>query len=152
MCHWCYLVCVIPTRWLLLWTGHCSGVIVSGTVCWLNVNLFNAALLHWGYLLVQFWFDGCWLWITHYVHTFFFTWVLCFYIILDKVCHILHVFGLNSMVCSHIIAVHLSSDQVTYDLGWMMTCIIVTFNCACASVVSSNLQLVLYYTWYCYLY
>ena len=34
----------------------------------------------------------------------FFTWVLC---ILDKGCHILHVFGLNSTVCSHIVGVHL---------------------------------------------
>ena len=41
----------------------------------------------------------------------FFTWVLC---ILDKGCHILYVFGLNSTVCSHIVGVHLSSDQVTY--------------------------------------
>ena len=44
----------------------------------------------------------------------FFTWVLCIYIILDKGCHILYVFGLNSTVCSHIVGVHLSSDQVTY--------------------------------------
>ena len=44
----------------------------------------------------------------------FFTWVLCIYIILDKGCHILYVFGLNSKVCSQIVEVHLSSDQVTY--------------------------------------
>ena len=51
----------------------------------------------------------------------YFTWVLCIntfislgYIILDKGCHILYVFGLNSTVCSHIVGVHLSSDQVTY--------------------------------------
>ena len=44
----------------------------------------------------------------------FFTWVLCIYIILDKGCHILYVFGLNSTVRSHIVGVHLSSDQVTY--------------------------------------
>ena len=44
----------------------------------------------------------------------FFSWVLCIYIILDKVCHILYVLGLISMVCSHIVGVHLSSDQVTY--------------------------------------
>ena len=41
----------------------------------------------------------------------FFTWIK----VLDKGCHILYVFGLNSTVCSHIIGVHLSSDQVTYD-------------------------------------
>ena len=46
---------------------------------------------------------------------FFFTWVKCIYIILDKVCHILYVFGLNSTVCCHIVGAHLSSDQVTYD-------------------------------------
>ena len=45
----------------------------------------------------------------------FFNWVLCIYIILDKDCHILYVFCLNSTVCSHIVGVHLSSDQVTYD-------------------------------------
>ena len=43
-----------------------------------------------------------------------FTWILCIYIILDKGCHILYVFGLNSTVCSHIVGVHLSSDQATY--------------------------------------
>ena len=35
------------------------------------------------------------------------------YIILDKVCRILHAFGLNSMVCSHVVDV--PSGQVTYD-------------------------------------
>ena len=44
----------------------------------------------------------------------FFTWVLCIYIIFDKVCHILYVFGLNSMVCTHIEGVHLSSNQSNY--------------------------------------
>ena len=44
-----------------------------------------------------------------------FTWVLCISIILDKGCHILYVFGLNSMVYSHIVDMHLSSDKVTYD-------------------------------------
>ena len=34
--------------------------------------------------------------------------------ILDKGYHILHVFGLNSTVCNHIVGVHMSSDQVTY--------------------------------------
>ena len=41
--------------------------------------------------------------------------MLFIYIILDKGCHILYVFGLNSTVCSHIVCVHLSNDQVTYD-------------------------------------
>ena len=45
----------------------------------------------------------------------FFTWVLRIYIILDICCHILYVFGLNSMMCSHIVDVYLFSDQVTYD-------------------------------------
>ena len=44
-----------------------------------------------------------------------FTWLLCIYIILEKDCHILNVFGLNSKVYSHIVGVHLSIDQVTYD-------------------------------------
>ena len=37
------------------------------------------------------------------------------YIILGKGCHILYVFGLNSTVFSHIVDVHLSSVQDTYD-------------------------------------
>ena len=45
----------------------------------------------------------------------FFTWVLFIYIILDRGCHIIYVFGLSSTVCSHVVGVHLSSDQVTYD-------------------------------------
>ena len=45
----------------------------------------------------------------------FFTWVLRVYIILDKDCHILYVLSLNSPVGSHIIGVHLSRDQATYD-------------------------------------
>ena len=45
----------------------------------------------------------------------FFNWVLCIYIILSKGCRILYVFGLNSKVYSHIVGVHFSSDQVTYD-------------------------------------
>ena len=45
----------------------------------------------------------------------FFTWILCIYILLDKDCHILYVFCLNSTVRSHIVGLHLSSDQVTYD-------------------------------------
>ena len=45
----------------------------------------------------------------------FFTWVLCIYIMLDKRRHILHVFGLNSTMYNHIVGVHLSSDQATYD-------------------------------------
>ena len=44
----------------------------------------------------------------------FFTTILCIYTILDKGCHILYVFGLNSSVCSTIVGVHLSSDSVTY--------------------------------------
>ena len=54
----------------------------------------------------------------------FFTWVLCIYIILDKGCHIFYVFGLNSTVCSQIVGVHLSCDQVTYNSG--LTCVIVS--------------------------
>ena len=45
----------------------------------------------------------------------FLTWVLCIYIVLDKGCHILYLFSLNSTVCSHTVGVHLFSDQVTYD-------------------------------------
>ena len=51
--------------------------------------------------------------VTVSIHLFF-TSVLCIYIILDKGCHILYVFGLCSTVWSHVVGVHLSSDQVTY--------------------------------------
>ena len=71
----------------------------------------------------------------------FFTWVLC---ILDKGCHILYVFGLNSTVCSHIVGVHLSSDQVTYYF-MMDADLYNSFYCVCVSKVSSNLQCVLVY-------
>ena len=47
-------------------------------------------------------------------YVYFFSRVLCIYIILYKGCHVLYVFGLNSTVGSHIVDVHLSSDQVTY--------------------------------------
>ena len=83
----------------------------------------------------------------------FFTWVLCIYIILDKGCHILYVFDLNSTICSHIVGVNLSRDQVTYD--FMMDADF--FYCVCVSNVSSNLQCVLVYDniysssiWYVY--
>ena len=42
----------------------------------------------------------------------FFTWILCIYVILDKGCHILCVFGLTIVVCSHIVGVPSFSDQV----------------------------------------
>ena len=51
-----------------------------------------------------------------------FIYVLCIYIILDKGCHILYVFSLNSTVCNHIVGMHLSSDQVTY--GFMMDAVL----------------------------
>ena len=69
---------------------------------------------HWGYLAVQFWFNDCYFEQVTVSKRLFLTWVVCIYIILDKGCHILYVFGLNSTVCSHIVGVHLSSDQVTY--------------------------------------
>ena len=52
--------------------------------------------------------------VTVSIHLFF-PGVLCIYIILDKGCHILHAFDLNSTVYRHIVGMHLSSDQVTYD-------------------------------------
>ena len=58
-------------------------------------------------------YDVLWQQVTVSIRLFF-TWVLCIYIILDKGCHILYAFGLNSKVCSHIVGVHLSSDQVIF--------------------------------------
>ena len=74
--------------------------------------------IHLQYLLLCFMFlsfDVLWQQFTFSMRLFF-TWVLCIYIILDKGCHILHVFGLSSTACSHIVGVHFSSDQVTYYL------------------------------------
>ena len=67
---------------------------------------------HWGYLAVKFWFNGCYFEQVTVSIGLFFTWVLCICIILDKGCHILYVFGLNSTVC--IVGVHLSNGKVTY--------------------------------------
>ena len=41
---------------------------------------------------------------------------MCIFIVLGKVCDILYVFDLNSTVCSHMVGVHLSSDQVIHDV------------------------------------
>ena len=74
----------------------------------------------------------------------FFTWVLCIYIILDKDCPSLYVFCLNNTVCSHIVGVYLSSDQVTYDF-MMDADLYNSFYCICVSEVSINIQCVLVY-------
>ena len=74
----------------------------------------------------------------------FFTWVLCIYIILDKGCHILYVFCLNSTVSSHIVGGHLSSDQVTCDF-MMDADLRNSFYCVCLPKVSINLQCVVVY-------
>ena len=118
---------------------HVSSTRVTGfvsvafTVCWLNLNrsLFRFYYI-WHCLLTRHWFVQCQQYLYIRVNLqynsgsiaadfeqvtvsirLFFTWVLCIYIILDKSCHILYGFGLNSMVCSHIVGVHLSSDQVS---------------------------------------
>ena len=116
---------------------HVSSTCVTGLspLCWLTLNrsLFRFYCI-WHCLLTRHWFVQCqqhlyigvilqynfgsvaadFEQVTVSIHLFF-TWVLCVYIILDKGCHILHVFGLNSTVCSRIVGMHLSSDQVTYD-------------------------------------
>ena len=80
----------------------------------------------------------------------FFTWVLCIYMILDKGCHILYVFGLNSTVCSPIVGVYLSIDQVSYDF-MMDADLYNSFLLRQLSKVSSNLQCVLVYdTIFCF--
>ena len=104
-------------------------------VCWLALNrsLFRFHCI-WHCLLIRHWFAQCQQHlnigvILQYNYgsvvvdfeqvtvsiRFLFTWVLCIYIILDKGCHILYVFSLDSTVCSHMLGVHLSSDQVTYE-------------------------------------
>ena len=54
----------------------------------------------------------------------------------------MYVFGLNSTVCSHIVGVHFSSDQVIYDF-MMDADLHNSFYCVCVSKVSGNLQSVL---------
>ena len=106
------------------------------TVCWLTLNRswFQFYCI-WHRLLTRYWFVQCqqdlYIGVNLQYNSgsmaaefeqvtvsirLFFTWVLSIYIILDKGCHILSAFGLNSTVYSHIIDVHLSSDQVTYDV------------------------------------
>ena len=118
---------------------HVSSTCVTGfvsfafTMCWLTLNrsLFWFYCI-WYYLLTRHWFVQC---SSLYIEVIlqynsgslaaafeqvtvsirlFFTWILCVYIILHKGCHIFHVFSLNITVCSHIVGMHLSSDQVTY--------------------------------------
>ena len=132
----CFLPCLLTRYWFVscqqhvssvlspfllrcvvyLWTGCCSSFIAAGTVCYLDIDLFTVSStctsgLSCSIILVQ------WLlvWQVTVSIRLFFTWVPCIYIILDKVCNILYVFSLNSTVCSLILGVHLSSDQVTYD-------------------------------------
>ena len=126
------------------WHFMSAGTSVTGfvsfafAVCWLTLNrsLFRFYCI-WHCLLTRHWFVQCqqhlYIGIILQYNSgsmaadfeqftvsirLFFTWLLCIYIILDKGCHILYVFGFNSTVCSHIVGVHLSSDQVTY--GFMM--------------------------------
>ena len=71
--------------------------------------------------------------------------LLCIYIILDKGYHVLYVFGLNSMVCSHIVGVHFClGTRSLITLSSTVTCIII-FHCVCASKISSNFHCVLVY-------
>ena len=149
MCHWCYLVYLIPAHWLvtlsrsLFWL-FVSWLFVSCLACQPHTDLFhvvtgfvsfaftvfwltlNRSLLQfyyiWHCLLTRHWFVQCQqhLYIGIILQyssgsvaadfeqlavslCYFFTWLRCIYIILDKGYHILYVFGLNSMVCSQIV-------------------------------------------------
>ena len=125
-----YTIGVVSFAWpryicCWLWTGHCFGYLFLG---YLFPALFaNQILIYFispahvspflHSLLADF--EQVIVPVLLYLSLFgnehlFFIWVMYIYIILDKGCHIWYVFGLNSTVCSHIIGVHLSSDQVTY--------------------------------------
>ena len=159
MCHWCYLVCLIPAHWLLDFKQVIVPVICFLVIfflpCLLTRNWFVSCQQHmchrfcllciygvlvdfgslfrfyciWHRLLTRHWFAQC----QQHLYVgvilqynfgsvtaefeqvivsirLFFTCVLCIYIILDKGCHILCVFGLNGTVCSYTVGVHLSSD------------------------------------------
>ena len=86
-----------------MFTDTCRGRGVSRVMCTYALTLSLFMFLSYGVLWQQ---------VAVSVRLLF-TWILCIYIILDKGCHILYVFGLNSTVCSHIVGVHLSNDQVT---------------------------------------
>ena len=106
---------------------HVSSTCVTGfvffalTVYWMTLNrsLFWFYYI-WHFLLTRHWFFQCQqhLYIRVILQynsglmaadieqvtvsiRWFFTWLLCIYIILDKGCHILYIFGLNSTACSH---------------------------------------------------
>ena len=87
-----------------MFTDGYRGRGVSHFMCTYTLALSLFTVLSYGVLWQQVTVSIC----------LFFTWVLCIYIIFDKVCHILYVFGLNSKVCSHVEGVHLSSNQVNY--------------------------------------
>ena len=133
-----------------------SFVSFAFTVCWLTLNrsLFWFYCI-WHCLLTRHWFAQCqqhlYIWIVQILLLtlnksirLFFTWLLCIYDILDNGWRILYAFGLNSTVCSHMVGVHLSSDQVIYDF-MMNANLYNSFYCVYVSKVSSNLQYVLIY-------
>ena len=41
MCPWCYIDCLIPVRWLLTLNRSLFRFFLSGTVCWLDIDLLN---------------------------------------------------------------------------------------------------------------
>ena len=115
---------------------HVSSTSVTGfvsfafTACWLTLNrsLFRFYCI-WNCLLTRHWFVSSTCTLRLSCSIILFQWLLLwtspsfntFIFHLGTVylhhfisCHILYVFGLNSTVCSHIVGVHLSSDQVSY--------------------------------------
>ena len=130
-----FLPCLLSRYWFVSYQQHmCPGFFsFAFTLCWLTLSksLFRFYCI-WHCLLTGHWFVQCsrtcklglsrsiilvqWLLLgtSHCFNRFVFIWILCIYIILDKVCYILYVFGLNSTVCSHIVGVHLSIHKVIY--------------------------------------
>ena len=118
--------------------SYCHQFCFLFMACWLTLNrsLFWFSYI-WHCLLTRYWFVQCQqhlyiklIWQCNFgsmaadfeqvtVSTrLSFPWLLYIYIILDKGCHILYVFDLNSTVCSQRVGVHLYSGQISY--GFMM--------------------------------
>ena len=129
----CFLPCLLTRYWFIYVSNTCviSFVSFAFTVCGITLNR-SLVRFHciWHHLLTRYWCVQCQQHLYNRVILqynsgkmaaefeqvtvlirLFFTWILCIYIILGEGCHILYVFRLNSLVCSHIVGEHLSSDQ-----------------------------------------
>ena len=160
--HWlfvpviCFLPCLLTRYRFVSCQQHKRHrfclLCIYGVLATLNRSLFRFYCI-WNCLLTRHWFvsSTCtlrlscsiilfqWLllWTSHSFNTFIFhLGTVYLHHFID--CHILYVFGLNSTVCSHIVGVHLSSDQVSYYF-MMDADLYNSFLLVCVLKVSTNL-------------